>query len=650
MAFRQGALHQPFHGLTHGPRSEGRVEARGEQNVHRLVVDGEGNAAFSRQPAAALVEQEPGNAPQLRGLQRLEGQPVVEPVPQLRGQGLARRGQGAVGVRGAGRGAAKPDPRTHHAEGLGPEVGRQHHHRVGEVHGAAAPIREPSLLEHLEKHHEDVGVGLVHLVQEHHRARSAAHRLGELTAVLVTDVAGRRSDEPRGGVGLGELAHVQAHQRLAAPEEDVGQRAGHFRLADPGGPEEEEASHGTAAGEAGVVAADDLGHPVHHLGVPNHPGAELFLEAHEPRRVPHQEPFDGQPGNAGHHLRHVGGLHGAAPGPRAARAGQVRHRDGLVRKEAVRHVARREAGGGLHRGPGVAHAVVLLVAREQSGENVHRLAHSGLTHHYRGEAALQGSVAGEEAAELVVRRGANARELAPGQGCLEVIGRVLGALSGGTGAHQGVDFVDEEHHPPGRPAHLLFQSVEPLGEGAAQRRPGHQVRRRQLHEKRLAELAGGAHQPLGDALHHGGLAHPGVSHQAGVVRPTLAEHVEHLVDFTVSAHHRVQPPRARRGGEVSAQLGEERKGRRVEARRVLHRSRDDPQQGRRRGPEGRASASRSGSASTSARGESNGAAAGAATATAVAGRTAAVRDGCGGGAGAAGARCKSLRGMRPLRK
>jgi hypothetical protein len=37
---------------------------------------------------------------------------------------------------------------------------------------------------------------LLDLVEEHHGVRLAAHRLGELAALVIADVPGRRADEP----------------------------------------------------------------------------------------------------------------------------------------------------------------------------------------------------------------------------------------------------------------------------------------------------------------------------------------------------------------------------------------------------------------------------------------------------------------------
>ena len=81
-----------------------------------------------------------------------------------------------------------------------------HQDDVAEVDRAALPVGEPAVVEHLQQDVEGLGVGLLDLVEQHHRVGPTPHRLGELAALLVADVAGRRPDQPRDRVPLGVLA------------------------------------------------------------------------------------------------------------------------------------------------------------------------------------------------------------------------------------------------------------------------------------------------------------------------------------------------------------------------------------------------------------------------------------------------------------
>ena len=70
-------------------------------------------------------------------------------------------------------------------------------HRVAEVDRAALAVGQPPVVEHLQQHVEDLGVRLLDLVEQDDGVRAPAHRLGELAALVVADVAGRRADEAR---------------------------------------------------------------------------------------------------------------------------------------------------------------------------------------------------------------------------------------------------------------------------------------------------------------------------------------------------------------------------------------------------------------------------------------------------------------------
>ena len=90
-----------------------------------------------------------------------------------------------------------PDVRGHDDDG------------VLEVDRAALAVGEPAVVEDLEQDVEDVVVRLLDLVEEDDAVGPAAHGLGELAALVVADVAGRRADQPRDGVLLHVLGHVE---------------------------------------------------------------------------------------------------------------------------------------------------------------------------------------------------------------------------------------------------------------------------------------------------------------------------------------------------------------------------------------------------------------------------------------------------------
>ena len=115
-----------------------------------------------------------------------------------------------------------------------------------------------------EQHVEHVRVRLLDLVEQDHGVRTAADRLGQLAALLVADVAGRRADQPGHRVLLAVLAHVDAHHRALVVEQERGQRLGQLGLADTGRAEEQErAGRAVRVADAGARAAHRVGDRLH---------------------------------------------------------------------------------------------------------------------------------------------------------------------------------------------------------------------------------------------------------------------------------------------------------------------------------------------------------------------------------------------------
>ena len=135
----------------------------------------------------------------------------------------------------------------------GPDVRGHDQDRVLEVDRPALTVGESPVVHDLEQDVEDVGMRLLDLVQEHDRVGPAPDRLRELAALLVAHVARGRSDEPRCGVLLHVLGHVEPHDRLLGVEHELRERAGQLRLPDSGRAQEQEDADGAVrVGEPGA--------------------------------------------------------------------------------------------------------------------------------------------------------------------------------------------------------------------------------------------------------------------------------------------------------------------------------------------------------------------------------------------------------------
>jgi hypothetical protein len=139
---------------------------------------------------------------------------------------------------------------------LAADVAGHQDDRVLEVDDVALAVGEAAVVEDLQQQVEDLGVGLLDLVEEDDAVGTAAHGLGELAALLVADVAGRRADQARDRELLHVLAHVDAHDVALVVEQELGERLGELGLADAGGAEEQEAADRARRGRRGRRATD----------------------------------------------------------------------------------------------------------------------------------------------------------------------------------------------------------------------------------------------------------------------------------------------------------------------------------------------------------------------------------------------------------
>ena len=145
------------------------------------------------------------------------------------------------------------------------DVGGHHDDGVLEADRAALAIGHAAVVENLQQGVEDFGVGLLDLVEQHHRIRPAAHLFGELAALVVADISGRRADHAGHRVLFAILGHVDAdHGACSSSKRYCGEGAHQLGFADAGGAEENEAADGPVGiAQAGAVAQDGVGDQAH---------------------------------------------------------------------------------------------------------------------------------------------------------------------------------------------------------------------------------------------------------------------------------------------------------------------------------------------------------------------------------------------------
>ena len=162
------------------------------------------------------------------------------------------------------------------------DVARHDDDGVLEIHRPPLPVREASVVEHLEQHVEDIGVGFLNFIEEHDAIRPAAHGLAELPALLVAHVAGRCADEPRHGVLLHVFAHVDARHGVLVVEEEFRERPGQLRFTDTGRTKKNEGADGPVRIlQSAPRAAHRVRHRLHRFLLTNDALGDALLHLHQ---------------------------------------------------------------------------------------------------------------------------------------------------------------------------------------------------------------------------------------------------------------------------------------------------------------------------------------------------------------------------------
>ena len=234
------------------------------------------------------------------------------------------------------------------------------------------------------------------------------------------------------------------------------------------------------------------------------------------------------------------------------RRGLVHEVDGLVREEAVAHVAIREHGGRDERGVADLDAVVRLVALLEPAEDRDRVGHGRLADEHRLEASLERGVLLDVLAVLVERRRADRAQLATREHRLEQVRRVHRAFCRARPDDR-VQLVDEEDDLARGVLDLGEHGLQPLLELAsvlrAREQRAHVERPHALALQALGHVArdDALREPLDDRR----LPHTRLADQHRVVLRPPREHLDHAADLLVAADDRVE----------LAALGERRSGR-----------------------------------------------------------------------------------------
>ena len=222
------------------------------------------------------------DAPQILAGQGLENHDLAQAIEEFRAEMIAHRLQ----YRFLGAFAQLATAGDAVEQMLGSQIGGEDDHRIAEVHDPSLAICQPPLIEHLQEGVPHLRIGLLDLVEQDHRVGIAAHGLGQLAALVIADVAGRRADEPGDAVALHVFGHVDAHHLAFVVEQLGGQGLGQLGLADAGRPEEEErALRLVGIAQSGARAHDGVGDRVDRFILADDAFVQPFGQRQQPRAI-----------------------------------------------------------------------------------------------------------------------------------------------------------------------------------------------------------------------------------------------------------------------------------------------------------------------------------------------------------------------------
>ena len=199
--------------------------------------------------------------------------------------------------------------------------------------------------------------------------------------------------------------------------------------------------------------------------------------------------------------------------------------------------------------------MVGLIAFLEAAQNRDGALHRGFGHLHRLETPLQRRVLFDVLAVFIERGGPDTAQFTASQLGLEHVGRI-GSTLGSTGPHDGVQLIDEEDDSSLGRGHFLEEGLETVLELAAIfRASDHRADIERNHPTVLEGLRHIAiHDPLGQSLDDGRLAHAGFTDEHRIVLRAPRQHLHHPTDFVVPADHRVDLALASQGCEVLAVL------------------------------------------------------------------------------------------------
>ena len=223
--------------------------------------------------------------------------------------------------------------------------------------------------------------------------------------------------------------------------------------------------------------------------------------------------------------------------------------NGFVRQAAIADVAVGETVGGLNGLIGDVDAVVQLVALLQAAQNFEAQLQIRLPDHHLLEAAVEGRILFHREPVILWRGGTDAAQIATGEGWFQ---QAAGIGAAAITADNGVQLIDEQHHPGIGTTHLLEHRAQAFLELTTELGTGDQSPEIQRHQpqtlQRLRHFT--RHDPLRQQLRNRCFANTGFTDEHRIVLAPAREHLDQVANFRITTDHRIQAACFRLFGEI----------------------------------------------------------------------------------------------------
>ena len=193
--------------------------------------------------------------------------------------------------------------------------------------------------------------------------------------------------------------------------------------------------------------------------------------------------------------------------------------------------------------------MVQLVALLQAAQNFEAQLQIRLADHHLLEAAVQCRILFHREPVILRRGGTDAAQVSPGQGWLQ---QAAGIGAAAITANNGVQLIDEQHHPGIGTTHLLEHRAQAFLELTTELGTGDQSPEIQRHQpqtlQRLRHFT--RHDPLRQQLRNRCFANAGFTDEHRIVLAPAREHLDQVANFRITTDHRIEAACFRLFGEI----------------------------------------------------------------------------------------------------